>query len=47
MEAETVIPTLMARYTEEAAKRMPRAAPRRSARSLNSLGDCEAGTKGE
>ena len=46
MDAETVIPTLRARYTEEAAKMMPRMAPMMTARAVNSRGCSEAGMKG-
>jgi hypothetical protein len=46
IEALTVIPTLRARYTEEAAKTIPRIAPIATARNVNSLGLSEAGIKG-
>src|SRR6185436_20530496 len=38
IDAETVSPTLSARYTEEAAKTTPRTEPRTTARSVSSAG---------
>jgi hypothetical protein len=46
IDALTVIPTLRARYTEEAAKTIPRIAPIATARNVNSLGVSEAGING-
>ena len=46
MDAETVSPTLSARYTLDAAKITPSTAPRTSARTVSSAGDRDAGTYG-
>ena len=46
IEAETVRPILSARYTLEAAKTMPRIAPRITARTVSSAGDWLGGTNG-
>ena len=46
MEAETVRPTLTARYTDEAAKTMPSTEPSTSPRTVSSGRDSAAGTYG-
>src|SRR3954447_23556297 len=46
IDAETVSPILSARYTLEAAKTMPRTAPRITARTVSSAGDWLGGTNG-
>src|SRR6266853_493619 len=46
IDADTVRPILSARYTLEAAKIMPRIAPRITARRVSSAGDCDGGTYG-
>src|SRR6476619_323961 len=46
MDAETVSPTLRARYTLDAAKTTPRIAPRITARMVSSAGVCEGDTYG-
>jgi hypothetical protein len=43
IDAETVSPILSARYTLDAAKMMPRMAPRMTARGVSSAGACEGG----
>jgi hypothetical protein len=44
IEAETVRPIFSARYTLEAAKTMPRIAPRITARTVSSAGAWDGGT---
>ena len=46
IEALTVMPTLSARYTEEAAKTIPSIAPMKTARKVNSRGDSWGEMKG-
>ncbi len=43
IDAETVRPTFTARYTDDAAKTIPRNEPRSNARNVNSVGDWLAG----